>query len=335
LIIDLHEDVADYYMTEGSPKNDFSKDIAGRHADFPKYRKAGVAIVVTSLYPLIRTWNPQLSAQLAAGYGTFRPAQIAKGPTGIALEQLKVYYQMSRTYPGSFQMIQQRRGLEDSAKGSRLGFLVCIEGAEALEDVSDLEIFYRLGVRAVGLTWNFDNRYAASCMSKKDYGLTGEGQRLVGEANQTGVVVDLAHSSKVTMMETLALSKQPLMISHSNYAQVHPHTRNVDDDVLEALSRNGGVVGFTLIDDTIGPHPGLDSLAKHIVAVRERFGSDLLALGTDYLGISVTPSGLEDITKLNGLFIKLADLGFGENEIRKLAWENAYRVMEKNAEKWR
>ncbi len=243
---------------------------------------------------------------------------------GIALEQMKVYYQMSKTFADSFRIIQHRTDLEGSVKSRRLGFLVCLEGTEALEDVSGLDGLYRLGVRAVGFTWNYDTKFAASCMSKKDYGLTGDGERLVGEANERGVVLDLAHSSKATMLDALALSKRPVMISHANYSRVHPHTRNVDDVMLEALGRNGGVMGFTLINETIGPKPGLNSLAQHIISVRERFGPDILAIGTDYLGIIETPAGLEDITKLKDLSSKLATLGMSEDEIQKLAWKNPH-----------
>jgi membrane dipeptidase len=333
LVIDLHEDVAEYYITE-AVENDISKDFPGRQADFPKYVKAGVGIVVTSIFPLARTWNPRLSDQLSAGYGKRFPAYTARGPTGFALEQMKVYYQMAKTFPGSFQIIQERYDLEETVKSRRLGFLICMEGTEALEDRSDIEVLYRLGVRGVGFTWNFDTRFAASCMSKKDYGLTGEGEGLVEEANERGIILDLAHSSKRTMMDTLALSRSPVMISHANYSGVHQHTRNVDDDVLERLSKNHGVIGFTMITSTIGPNGGVDGLAKHIIAVREQYGSDILAIGTDYLGITETPAGLEDVTKLKDLFERLAALGMSEDELRKLAWKNAYRIIEHNSQSW-
>ncbi len=320
-------------MAEGVG-NDLSKDIVGRQVDFPKWRKAGAGVVVASVYPLVRTWNPRLSAILSKAYGLTVPAHIAKGSIGIALEQMKVYYEMSRTFPDSCRLIQHRSDAEQSVKSGPLGFLICLEGTEALEDVSDLEIFYRLGIRAVGFTWNYDTRFAASCMSKKDYGLTGEGEQLVDDANRMGVILDLAHSSKATMLDVLALSKLPVMISHANYSGVRPHVRNVDEEVLEALRQNGGVMGFTLINQTIGPEPGLEGLAQHILSVRGRFGPDNLAIGTDYLGIIKTPVGLENITKLNGLFEKLKSLGMSDDELRKLAWQNAYRMIEQNANRW-
>jgi membrane dipeptidase len=253
----------------------------------------------------------------------------------IAIEQFKIYHQLFRSFPNHLIPISTLGDIENSVKSDRVELLLSLEGADALEDSSDLDIVYRLGMRALGITWNYDNRYGSSCMSKKDYGLTGEGERLIKLANEMGVVIDTAHSGKRTTLDTLSTSNSPVVISHANYDGVHPHIRNVDDEVLEALKTNGGVVGFTMIRDTIGPEPTLESLAKHIIAVGDRFGSDILAIGTDYLGIERTPTGLEDVTKLVDLLDKLHSLGMTEDSIRKLAWKNAYRVLAQNAKLWR
>jgi membrane dipeptidase len=331
-VIDLHEDLSNYFMTQ--------RDAAltgreGGQADLPKYAKAGVALIVAAIFPLVQTWNPRVSAMLSRGYGSPSPAQVPRSPFMIAVEQFKIYYELFRSFPDHLHQINTLSDIETSVKSNRLGLLLCLEGAEALEDSSDLEVMYRLGVRALGITWNHDNRYGSSCMSKKDYGLTGEGERLVNQANDMGILIDLAHSGKRTALDTLSISTSPLMISHSNYQGVHAHVRNVDDEVLEALKANGGVMGFTMIDDTIGSDPTLENLAKHIMAVSERFGSDILAIGTDYLGMERTPKGLEDVSKLVDLLGKLRGMGMGNDRIRKLAWENAYRVLTQNARLWR
>jgi len=333
LIIDLHEDIAEHCMTEGERGKEFSVDLAGRQADFPKYKRAGVGIVVASLFPLIRTYNPELSTIMTGKYGGAGIAYMAKAPAAIALEQVKVYYRMHETYPDTFHIIQHPNDLEKSMNG-QLGFLVCLEGTEPLEDPTDLEIFQKLGLRAVGLTWNYDTRYAASCMSKKDYGLTGDGEVLIEKANEKGIIIDLAHTSKKTMLDVLNVTKKPVMISHANYTRIQPHDRNVDDNVLEALKENGGVIGFTCITSTLGNNPELETVTKHILAVKERFGSDLLALGTDFLGINRTPTGLENVGKLPNLLNRLTELGMGRKEIRKLSWENAYKGFQENAKKW-
>jgi membrane dipeptidase len=332
IIIDLHEDISNYYMTQRDASLDGRE---GGQADLPKYKKAGVALVVAAIFPLVQTWNPQVSQVLSLGYGSPSPAEVARSPFMVAIEQFKIYYELFRSYPERLSPINTLSDIETSVKSNRLGLLLCLEGAEALEDSSDLEVMYRLGLRALGITWNHDNRYGSSCMSKKDYGLTGEGERLVNQANEMGVVIDLAHSGKRTALDTLSISTRPLMISHSNYQGVHTHVRNVDDKVLEAVKANGGVMGFTMIDDTIGSDPTLENLAKHIMAVSDRFGPDVLAIGTDYLGMERTPKGLEDISKLVDLLGKLRNMGMENDKIRKLAWENAYRVFTQNARLWK
>jgi membrane dipeptidase len=331
-IIDLHEDISDYLMTQRDAS--FDDNEAGQ-ATLPKYAKAGVALVVSAIFPLMRSWNPYLSQILSAGYGSPSAAQVPRSTFMVAIEQVKIYYRLFRSFANRLIPVNALSDIETSLKSDRLGLLLSLEGADALEDSSDLEVLYRLGVRALGLTWNYDNRYASSCMSKKDYGLTGEGERLVNQANELGVVIDLAHSGKRTALESLSASTRPVMISHANYQRVHPHMRNVDDEVLEALKKNKGVMGFTMITDTIGPNPSIATLAEHVMTVKRNFGPDILAIGTDYLGIGRTPKGLEDIAKLTNLLDKLRGMGMSEEEIRKVAWENAYGVLTQNAKLWR
>jgi membrane dipeptidase len=331
-IIDLHEDISNYLMTQrGASLNDGE----GEQASISKYAKARVALVVAAIFPLIQSWNPHVSQVLSRGYGSPSSAQVPRSSFMIAIEQFKIYHQLLRSFPNYLIPINTPGDIGTYAKSDRVGLLLCLEGADALEDSSDLDILYRLGVRALGITWNYDNRYGSSCMSKKDYGLTGEGERLVNLANEMGVVIDLAHAGKKTAVETLSISTSPVMISHANYYGVHAHVRNVDDEVLEALKTNRGVIGFTMIRDTIGSDPTLENLAKHIMAVSDSFGPDVLAIGTDYFGIEKTPRGLEDITKLVDLLGELRSRGMTEDNIRNLAWKNAHRVLTENAGLWR
>jgi membrane dipeptidase len=83
------------------------------------------------------------------------------------------YINLLKQYSKDLKTITTKGDVETLLRDDRIGFLIAIEGAEPLEDVEDLQLFYRLGVRSVQLTWNFDNKYGATRMSKKDYGLTG------------------------------------------------------------------------------------------------------------------------------------------------------------------
>lgn len=105
--------------------------------------------------------------------------------------------------------------------------------------------------------------------------------------------------------------------------------------MLEAIKSTGGVIGFTMITNTIGEEASLEKLAVHIIAVWKRFGPDVLAIGTDYFGISETPKGLGDISRLPSLLEELARRGMGDSDLRKLAWGNAWRVIEAHASRWK
>ena len=137
----------------------------------------------------------------------------------IVLDQVKTYYNIARRY--NITIIEDRVGLEHVALSNewRLGFILQhLEGADPLGDPGDLELLYRLGVRSLGLTWNWDNKYAASCTTRRDYRLTPLGEELVKEAERLGVIVDLAHASDKAALDVVNVVKKPVVISHGRAA---------------------------------------------------------------------------------------------------------------------
>jgi membrane dipeptidase len=173
-------------------------------------------------------------------------------------------------------------------------------------------------------------------MSKKDYGLTGDGEELVQLCNELGVIIDLSHASKRTSIEAIAASKLPVIVSHANVKGVRSHARNLDDEQLEALKNNDGVVGVTFIPPTIGDQPSYRRLADHIMYIHDRFGSEIIPIGTDYFGLLNVdePEGLEDIAGIGRLWDELKSRGLGDRDLEKIAYLNAMRVVQANAVRW-
>ncbi len=340
-LIDLHEDISLYYVTQGSGLRfgvaDFGVDMEGRHCDLPKYERSNTRLVFGAIAPLTPTISPERVERLERSYGTAFGGYRVRAPLLLTLEHVNVYRNLLRRHAERLFPVRTLWDLERVERGQGIGLLMALEGAEALEDLEDLELLYDLGLRSLQLTWNFDNRYGASCMSRKDYGLTGEGEELIALCNRLGVIVDLAHASKRTTLEAIEASKLPVIVSHANVKSVTDHPRNVDDEQLEALSRNGGVLGFTLIAPTISRDPSVETLADHVMYVYERFGPRVLAVGTDYFGLlnMPEPRGLEEITKLSNLWRELRKRGLGDDEIRMMAYGNAMRVIKENASRWR
>lgn len=333
-VIDLHEDLP-YYIHITKKWRKFDEEDEGRPADIPEYKKTNVRIVFTAIFPLTNIYNPRIGRMISELYNTEEVKYVVPLPSNPftkAVELINTLYQLEHEY-NEIGIIRSRRDLTTIFNERRIGFIISLEGSEALSNPSYLDIFYKLCVRAIGITWNYDTKYGASCQSKRDYGLTGWGEELIREMNKYGIIIDAAHSSKKTILDILEISKMPIIISHSNYKSLINHPRNVDDEILEKLSENRGVIGFTLIKSTLGKNGTIEALAKHIKAVYDRFGGDILAIGTDYYGIK-TPEDAKRISALNKLWIELSNRGLSNTTIEKIAWKNAYRVIERNSLYW-
>src|SRR5688500_3359744 len=123
-----------------------------------------------------------------------------------------------------------------------------IEGGHAIEDsLPALREFYRLGVRYMTLTWNNTNNWGdAGRGEKKHNGLSEFGKEVVREMNRLGMLVDVSHVSDKTMSDALDVSKAPVIASHSSARALSGAPRNIPDDLLRKIAKNGGVVHVKL-----------------------------------------------------------------------------------------
>lgn len=201
-------------------------------------------------------------------------------------------------------------------------------------------------------------------------GLTIFGEDVVREMNRIGMIVDISHVSADTMRHTLSVSDRPLMASHSSAFALAPHPRNVPDDVLEMVRANNGVVMVNfyppfvhaeasemaidmfatardlmarLGDETAvqaeltrmreeNPYPEVTvaDVVDHIDYIRTVAGVDHVGIGSDFDGIDVLPTGLEDVSTYPAITVELLKRGWEEPEIRKVLGENALRVLAAN-----
>ncbi len=330
-LIDLHEDIADYYswMGAGQRLGGFDEDLEGRQTDIPKYMRSNTRIVFAAIFPGMGT----SFFRREKGQARWRPGIVFRGAILYVWEQLRLYYSLTKTY--GIGIVLDGGAAEDIVESSewRLGFILHLEGADALTDPLDLEMLYMLGLRSIGLTWNHDNRFAASCMTRKDYGLTRLGEELVEEANRLGVIVDLAHASPRAAVEAAQASKKPVIVSHTGVASVYNSPRNIGEEVLEAVYQSRGVIGIGFLPSFYGKKkPGVEDVVEHIMHVYERYGGEMLAIGSDYHGMMgyTGPKGLERIDGIKLLYEKLLERGVKEADLEGLAYRNALRVIKEN-----
>jgi membrane dipeptidase len=188
------------------------------------------------------------------------------------------------------------------------GGLLSIEGGEPLgTDIQMLRMFFRLGVRAVGLTWNGRNALADGVSEASSRGgLTTAGRVMVSEMNKLGMLVDVSHLSEASFWDVAELSARPFIASHSNCITICEHPRNLTDKQLMALAKSGGVVGINFLPRFLSAasQASMSDIVSHIDHMLSVMGRGHVGLGSDFDGIASTPIGLEDVTQLP----KLQDL---------------------------
>lgn len=210
-------------------------------------------------------------------------------------------------------------------------FLTIEEGGVLGGSLSNLRNFYRLGVRLITLTWNFENElgYPNALPECKDMGLKKFGIEVVEEMNRLGMIIDVSHLSDGGFYDVAKYSNKPFIASHSNARSLCSHKRNLTDDMIRILGEKGGITGLNfekgfLNDNGKGNIKDMINHVKHIVKIG---GEDVIALGTDFDGIS--PDGLEiaNMGEIDKLISALKKEGFSESFIDKFAYKNALRVI--------
>lgn len=204
-----------------------------------------------------------------------------------------------------------------------------------------LRTFYNLGARYLTLTHSCDTPWAKGAKNQEEEGLTVFGRSVVREMNRLGMIIDLSHTSFNTARDALNYSKAPVIFSHSSAYSLCNSTRNVPDDVLRMLKKNGGIimVNFYNYLVTCNESASTKDVINHINHIRGVAGVEHVGLGAGYDGINMTPSGLEDVSRYPHLLAELlSDPLWDEKEIALLAGLNILRVfseVENVRDKWK
>jgi membrane dipeptidase len=158
-------------------------------------------------------------------------------------------YEQAARHPDRMMMAFSVADIERAHQQHKLAALMGIEGGHSIEnDIRLLRDYYRLGVRYMTLSWSNTNEWADSSGDINDVkvqhhdGLTGFGKQVVLEMNRLGMMVDISHVADKTFWDTMAVTKAPVIASHSSARALDSHPRNMTDDMLRAVAKNGGVV---------------------------------------------------------------------------------------------
>jgi membrane dipeptidase len=288
-------------------------------------------------------------ARLRAGgvgaqfWSVYIPCDVAgPGASRVQLEQIDIARQIVRRYPDAFGEARSASQVEAEFGRGRIASLLGMEGGHAIENsLGALRAYYDAGVRYMTLTHGCNTDWADSATDDPRHGgLTAFGREVVGEMNRMGMLVDLSHTAPATMHDVLDVAEAPVIFSHSSARGVTDHPRNVPDDVLRRVATNGGLVMVTFVPSFVSdavrlydgpeedaPRATLADVADHVEHIRDVAGVDHVGIGGDFDGITSVVEGLEDVSTYPALLEELARRGWNEEELRKLAGENALRVM--------
>ena len=190
----------------------------------------------------------------------------------------------------------QVRSVDDMKRAQREGKLGVVHnfqsmmplGSDPAQVMSNLKKYYDLGLRQMNFTYNIDTPFADGGVSNSDgtdQGVTDLGEEVIKEMNRLGIVVDCSHSSNQTCIETAAITRKPMMMSHSNLMTYQPIDRNVSDQAVRAVAGTGGVICVNFIGGFLNPQ-GLArpyDIAKHVEYIGNMVGRDKLCVGPDYV----------------------------------------------------
>ncbi|MDR1645723.1 MAG: gamma-glutamyl-gamma-aminobutyrate hydrolase family protein [Tannerellaceae bacterium] len=273
--------------------------------------------------------------------GVFLAAYVGQGKRDDASLQVAVD-RVSELIEGIHRQVEQNADLCGLAvtpddfsrlkKEGRKAIFIGIENGYGIgKDIANLSKFKQKGVTYMTLCHSYDNDICdTSTNTKKEWdGLSPFGEEVVREMNRLGLMIDLSHAGESTFHDVMALSAFPVICSHSSARALCDHDRNLTDEQLRILAKNGGVAQVCLLDAYIHGNRRQASVVhavEHIDYIAKVAGIDHVGIGTDFDGGGGL-IGCEAHNNLIQITVKLLEKGYSEEEIAKIWGGNFLRVM--------
>ena len=270
------------------------------------------------------------------------------------LKEIYSYYNLFGYYPNKVMQINCVADIETAHKEHKAGVIFSLQNAAPVgSDFYKWSILSKLGLRICQLTYNEPNCFGHGCMSDENGGVTFYGKQAIREMNRQNILIDLSHVGERTSLETIELSQEPCIFSHSNARAVTPTTkRNLTDEMIKAVAAKGGLVGLSshafLCHHTEGIQPTLEDYMDHFVYMEKLVGADHIAVGTDiyeyytkfywetktkllynspWFFETVFNADLKRVDQYVNIARGLVGIGFGDEDIRKILGGNYLRVL--------
>jgi membrane dipeptidase len=262
-----------------------------------------------------------------------------------ALEQIDQFLEEAPRSEGMIQMVKTRGDLPEKVEPGSVKFLLHFEGCMPLRgSIENLRNFYRLGLRSIQPVWNFRNELGDGVWENRTGGgLTNFGVQVIKEANRLGMVVDLSHMNREGFFQTLDVASAPLLVSHANACGMLKNPRNLDDEQIKAIAKQGGLVGILALPERVKEgEADIEDMLKHMDYMIKLVGIEHLALGMDFVKYDGPRTlkdrhhplhkdplikGFEEIEDLPNMIDGLQRHGYKDDEIKMILGGNYLRVL--------
>ncbi|KAA9042021.1 membrane dipeptidase [Ginsengibacter hankyongi] len=226
ILVDTHNDL----LTQCFEKNvRFDDNLKGKtQSDLQRFAEGGVDVQVFSIWCDGKKEHPY----------------------NYAKTQIDTLYATIQRHPGKIALVKNSTDLLKAVKQKKLAAMIGVEGGHMIEnDISNLDTLYNMGVRYMTLTWNNSTPWATSAEEETDdsllhqpKGLNDFGKEIIHHMNELGMLVDLSHVGEKTFWDAIATTSKPVLVSHSCAYTICPVFRNLKDDQIKAVGKNGGII---------------------------------------------------------------------------------------------
>ena len=318
IIIDTHLDTPiQLYMQQD--KNGFYEDITKKsslHFDFDRAVSGGLNV------PFFVIFTPPSAEEKGTAFE-------------MAKDLIEILEDIMNKNPGKFRLVKSPEEITNEKNIMQVVYGM-ENGAPIESKLSNIKLFSDMGINYITLAHSKSNHISDSSYdeNKNWGGLSPFGRKVVAEMNKQGVMIDISHVSDAAFYQVLSLTKTPVIASHSSLRHFVPgFERNVSDDMLRELAKNGGVIQICFGSEFIAEkkkYPNLvvtvKDVADHIDRVKKLVGIDHVGIGSDYDGWRNFPVGLEDTSTYPNLIRELLSRNYTKEEIEKVFGGNLLRV---------
>jgi membrane dipeptidase len=236
IVIDMHADTTQRLVDENV---DLTHRLSDGQVDSVRAKEGGLNAQFFSIWV-----EPQLFG--GGGQGAIKRAD----------EQIAAVRQLTERHPETWQMATSAAEIRRIVAAGKLAALMGLEGGYALDErLENVERYYKLGVRYLSPTWSVSTNWAGSSGDEvgKTRGLNEFGKQVILEMNRLGMMIDVSHVSDKTFWDIISTSRQPVIATHSACRAIASVRRNLDDEMIRALAKTGGVVCVIFYPEFLEP----------------------------------------------------------------------------------